>query len=219
MPCDYLQMLTGMLDANGMSYTVEPAEASVYEEVESVVVELADIPEFDEYVQFTSIDYDTRLLVIKPTRNDDIFTCQQYNISNRILNDLAELLRTASTLGQSDDSIKTNFFRRLFNSGSMSDPAPIDMKTFQRCAHVFAHNTKCLIDAMLSVIEQRKNDVFGEIRQLSVDKRTSVEKRGEYYSKISDLMDKYEGYLAEMLNQAMEVVSIQMIPVELICQE
>lgn len=225
MPCDYLKMLTDMLDANGMSYKVEPPTA-LYDDVVSVVVELADVPEFNEFVPFTSNEYATRLLVIKPTRNDEIFTCQQYNISSRILHYLSELLRTASTSSQPDDSVKMDFFRMLFTTGSMSDPAPIDMTTFQRCAKVFAYNTKCLIESMLSVIEQRKNDVFGEISQLAADKRVCDQKRDEYErkcveyeTKITALMDRYEGYLADALNQAMDVASIKMIPAELICQE
>lgn len=226
MPCDYLKMLADMLDANGMSYKVEPSKASVYENVGAVVVELADIPEFNEFVQFTSSEYATRLLVIRPTRDDEIFTCQQYNISSRILHDLSTLLRTASTHGQHDDSVKMDFFRMLFTTGSMSDPAPIDMNTFQRCAKVFAYNTKCLIESMLSVIDQRKNDVFGEISQLAADKRVCDQKRDEYEqkcveyeAKITALMDRYEGYLADALNQAMDVASIKMIPAELICQK
>ena len=226
MPCDYLKMLTDMLDANGMSYKVEPSKASVYENVGAVVVELADVPEFSEFVQFTSGEYGTRLLVIRPTRDDEIFTCQQYNISSRILHNLSELLRTASTSDQPDDSVKLDFFRMLFTTGSMSDPAPIDMNTFQRCAKVFAYNTKCLIESMLSVIEQRKNDVFGEISQLAADKQVYDQKRieyeqkcVEYETKITALMDRYEGYLADALHQAMDVASIKMIPAELICQE
>ena len=225
MPCDYLKMLTDMLDANGMSYKVEPPTA-LYDDVVSVVVELADVPEFNEFVPFTSNEYATRLLVIKPTRNDEIFTCQQYNISSRILHNLSELLRTASTSNQPDDAVKIDFFRMLFTTGSMSEPAPIDMNTFQRCAKVFAYNTKCLIESMLSVIEQRKNDVFGEISQLAANKRVCDQKRDEYEqkcveyeTKITALMDRYEGYLADALNQAMDVASIKMIPAELICQE
>lgn len=108
MPCDYLKMLTDMLDANGMSYKVEPPTA-LYGDVVSVVVELTDVPEFNEFVPFTSNEYATRLLAIKPTRNDEIFTCQQYNISSRILHHLSELLRTASTSNQPDDSVKIDY--------------------------------------------------------------------------------------------------------------
>lgn len=206
------------LDRNNIKYRnrVQEEDPAHYHIIAITIYDIPDYSDLLKYVDHNSNACDKPMLVISKG-DDGMPVCAQFQIPRGILTDLSTLLSTACFSGKNDgDTIKRELFTLIFADGFVSEPAPINLDTFEMALNIFKHNMKCLFDAMIKTIDDRSESLFTEFQSTKQHEADSLAEYNSAKDSVERLKNEYEKYLSDLINQNMEIASIKMKPWELL---